>query len=154
MFSPFPLVGPWIGGGYTPPVTPLPPVPVKYKPVTVTLAAGAVFTIPTECDANEIAPYVQRTPIEGQVYRLSFAWNSRAECWTMDVADATGAPVAGSIPIRNGIPCFPASPQYRLAAFPQMPPGAFIPVPVDHNDADAAQIDLGRRVLLAYITGA
>lgn len=150
MWSPFSVVGEWMGGENVPPAPP--PFPVQ-PPVTATPAptpaTGAVVIVPTLSNTPQIPPYRQRVTLDGVVYGLTFRWNARAQVWTYAITTSGGTLVADSIPVRNGLP---------LAAWAKtvagMTPGDFWAVPVDHDPSDAAQDQLGARVLMAYLGAA
>ena len=146
--APFvPLVTVTYGAVVPPP--PIPPPPPVYNYPAPTPPAGVVGIIPTDASTPQIPPYNERIALSGKTYGLDFTWNSRAQVWTMNVLDADGNPVATSAPLRNGI-----GNANWATTVPGFPAGRFFTRPVDNNPADAAQDQLGTRVLLAYFTPA
>lgn len=126
-----------------PPWLPFPPPPVP--PVLPTIA-GTVYVLPTDASTPEVQPYSQRMTLNGTPYIIAYAWNARADVWCAELQDSNGKTLVSSIPIRNGIPV-----AAWARAIPGWPPGQFVAVPVDNNDADAGQDGLGSRVLFCYL---
>ena len=145
LFSPFPMFGGPVGVGPIPP-PPLPVPPPILRAATFPIPTNTVVVIPTDSSTAEIPPYRQTSPLDGVAYVLDFAWNERAQVWTMAVSTAAGQLLADSIPIRNGVPV-----GVWAHALPSFPQGLFQSVTTDNTTADAGQSDLGSRVLLTYL---
>ena len=83
-------------------------------------------------DAND---FVQTVSIEGEAYKLHFAWNDFAGQWTMGVRTMQGIDIARGIAV---VPNFPLLMQYHRTE--GLPRGEFMAVVVDSEKADSQTI--------------
>jgi len=88
------------------------------------------------------------TQLDGTLYSLTFRWNSRANQWFVDLADAANDPIVSGIAI---VVDFPLA---RRCRDPRMPPGALFAVDTTGAGLDPGETDLGRRVVILYFTEA
>lgn len=79
-------------------------------------------------------------------YQLRLRWNPRLEVWVLDVLDADGAQLAAGVRVVVNVPLLD-----RLG-YEGLPAGTLIPIDTSDQDLDAAFGDLGRRVVLLYLT--
>ncbi|VXB25340.1 conserved hypothetical protein [Burkholderia sp. 8Y] len=48
-------------------------------------------------------PQTFSIPLGGVTYKMTLRWNVPAEAWMLDVADASGSAMVGSIPLVTGV---------------------------------------------------
>jgi hypothetical protein len=60
-----------------------------------------ILQIPVQKD---IAFWEQRTPLDDTDFRLSFAWNDRAQAWFLSIADLDGEPIISGIKLISNQP--------------------------------------------------
>lgn len=90
--------------------------------------------------------YEIRVELEGVAYLFRFRWNTRAEAWFVDVADANGELIVA------GRKCLADEfllEQFRARA--GVPPGILHPFDTTRRQVDPAQDDFGTRVVLYYL---
>lgn len=90
-------------------------------------------------------PQVFSIALAGTTYKLRLAWNDASSCWTLDIADALGAPMVQGIPIVTGLDL--------LAQYGYLGIGGSLIVQTDTNpDAVPTYDDLGTTGRLYFIT--
>lgn len=107
----------------------------------------ATVTIPVTADTPHFDFDVV---LEGATYGLELRWNERVSLWLLSVYDAAGALLAAGRPVVLGAELLGRSGNADL------PPGDLFAIDTSGKDLEAGRLDLGTRVLLAYIesTGA
>ncbi len=93
--------------------------------------------------------FTQTVNLDGQVYRLSFAWNYRGNYWSMSFLDAAGAPLVQGIRIVLNLDLLRQYPGRGL------PPGILYAIDPSDTISEIAFDDLSSgRVTLVYLTEA
>lgn len=88
--------------------------------------------------------FEQDVELDGRVYTLRFAWNTRDESWVMSVLHPDGTGLAMGRKIVLGIPLLQGEIDSRL------PPGLLMATDTTNQGLEPGRSDLGRRVVLAY----
>jgi len=98
---------------------------------------------------STLPAFTETVNLDGQVYRLSFAWNYRANYWSMSFLDAGGAPLVQGIRLVLNLDLLRQYPGRGL------PPGMLYAVDPSDTIAEPAFDDFSSgRVTLVYLTGA
>lgn len=87
------------------------------------------------------------TELDGVSYGLSFRWNDRVGQWVLDVLDGEGTVVVSGIRVVLDTPLL-----FRYQGRASIPPGELIAVDSTGGSTEADLEDLGRRVLLYYLS--
>lgn len=92
----------------------------------------------------------QTVVLDGLEYVLDLRWSGREERWFLDLYDAAGTLLAGSIKVINGLPLL-----YKLrGGAPGLPPGELVVLDGRDIPADPGLEDLGDAAQLAYVEAA
>lgn len=102
----------------------------------------ATWIIPTLADTEF---YTERVELDGVVFALTFAWNTREEKWYLSIADADGVALASGIKIVADWPLF------QSVSNTDMPKGMMIANDTSGAGLDPGLDELGGRVLLMYM---
>lgn len=86
--------------------------------------------------------------LDGVLYGFEFRWNHRADAWTMDLLDVTGAAILTGIRLCFGRPVLPVSRPLTT------PPGELLLVESTVGAGDPTLDTLGAQVLLLYMDAA
>jgi len=96
---------------------------------------------------QEGAQFQFSTELDGTTFGLLFRWNDRVGQWSMDVLDGEGVAIVTGIRVVLDVPLLS---RYRgLAA---TPPGDIIAVDTSGTQTEAGFEDIGRRVVLYYLS--
>jgi hypothetical protein len=91
----------------------------------------AIATFPDE-------PFsTQTTKLAGVAYKLTFALNTREDCWYLSIADAAGTPLA------IGIKLVANWPLLENLTNPALPPGELYALVLGPDDEDPGKGELG-----------
>ncbi len=106
----------------------------------------STFVIPT---TPGVPYYTQRTKLDGRDYNLRFAWNQRAERWTLDILDEAAVPIVSGIKLVTN---FPLLRSYQWD--PDVPPGKLLVMTLTQDRSPPGFYDLGigRRCELTYFS--
>lgn len=104
----------------------------------------AVVVLPLLNDLGATPHYRFRCILEGKAYEFEVMWNDRDGCWWMQIGDALGKLLAGSIRVLLGQPLFHSYEDTRL------PPGVLVAKDTSGSGLDAGLQDLGSRVQVWY----
>lgn len=96
--------------------------------------------IPTNTDQNQLINVV----LEGVEYQLQLLWNTRSESWSLNIFNAGGDLLAGSI---RAVVNFPL---IKYLTDLELPTGDLYFWDSAGTNTDPGRDDLGTRVLLAY----
>lgn len=101
-----------------------------------------------ELPIRQEGPYFRfTTELDGVSYSLTFRWNDRVGQWVMDLADGEGAPIVSGIRVVLDTPLL-----LRFKGRASVPPGDLIAVDSGGASKEAELEDLGRRVLIFYLS--
>jgi hypothetical protein len=89
--------------------------------------------------------YEYAVDLEGSTYVVELRWNVRAAAWFLSLFDAARAPIAVGRKVALGADLRGRSADGRL------PSGTLLALDTSGAGLDAAEGDLGARVLLAYV---
>lgn len=106
----------------------------------------SVLEIPS---GSEFPDYTERVELDGEVYQLRFRWNTRAECWFLDIADDAGAPLVYGRRLSVD-----AAIIHQVRHRVGMMPGELLPFDTTPRQLDATIEDLGTRVVVLYLDAA
>lgn len=101
----------------------------------------STWIIPTLTDTEN---YTERVELDGVVFELTFAWNTRDGKWYLSVADAEGVALASGIKLVVDWSLF------RSVSNADMPAGTMMAVDTSGAGLDPGLKELGERVLLMY----
>ena len=101
----------------------------------------ATVELPTRRD---LPAYSYRIELDGQIYTLSYTYNSRMEKWLISVGDEQGNTIVGPVPIIVSWPLFE---RFQSEA---LPPGRIAAYDSSNSDEDPGRFDLGSRVRMIY----
>lgn len=88
------------------------------------------------------------TELDQVSYGFTFRWNTRDECWRLDLADGNGDPIVSGrkVLINQSL--------LQGAGGDRLPPGKLIAFDTGGQNLNPGFEDLGRRVVLTYFTAA
>lgn len=96
---------------------------------------------------NDILRYSFETELDGEVFRLSLAYNDCATCWFMDVFDANGTLLRAGVKLVVNVPLFVG---WNDSRRPKGDVMAFRPRPRDDRSQLTGPRELGDTVFLTY----
>lgn len=96
---------------------------------------------------HSIEHYQFTTVIEGDPYRFEVRWNERDQAWYFDLSEIDGTSILRGVKIVLG--CFLG----RTSSHPLLAAGGFVAQDATRSGLDAGFGDLGRRIVVAYLTG-
>jgi hypothetical protein len=103
-----------------------------------------MIQIPT--DSSGLVPaYTETVQLDGSLYLLQFAWNTRTEHWYLSVYLPDETPITLGRMIVNGVNLL------RSCSTPGRPPGMLLAVPIDASLEHAGLDGLGSRIGLYYV---
>ena len=102
----------------------------------------AILTIPT---STVLASYRFTIELDGAVYGIHLAFNTRDERWYYDLFDEEGNLLRASLKLATGWPSM------RLDKSNDRPPGDIFPIDPTNQDNEAGLSDLGDTVTLTYV---
>lgn len=102
-----------------------------------------MLIIPTD-SSGTLREYSERVALDGAVYELDFAWNTRTDHWYLSVYTDAGTPIAQGCMVINGVDLL------RSCTAIGRPPGQIFAVPTDRRNEHAGVAGLGSRVQLYY----
>lgn len=105
---------------------------------------SAFLEIPTRSDLTH---YKLSVDLDGKSFTIELRWSPRASAWFMALGDAEGTPLLTGI--RVVVDTFFFS-RYRDASFPL---GDIFAYDTSSQQEDPGETDLGRRVMLLYLSG-
>lgn len=106
----------------------------------------AVMQIPL---APGLPSYRQRTVLDGREYILVLRWSMREERWYLDMRDADGNLLVGSVKLVVGFPLL-----YRFRGVAGLPSGDLVVVDPRPSPVDPGLDDLGDVAQLCYLDAA
>jgi hypothetical protein len=101
----------------------------------------ATWIISTRTDTEY---YSKRVELDGVIYELTFAWNTREEVWMLSVADADGVALASGVKVVVDYQLF------QSVSNADMPAGTMMALDTSGAGLDPGLKELGERVLLMY----
>ena len=103
-------------------------------------------------DPSEAAPdqpvHERWVELEGVLVSYRLTWRPRTASWYLDLYDSAGTLVLAGARLPSG---WPVTARHRLAG---MPPGWFVLIDSQGEDAPATLDELGGRFLFCYVTAA
>jgi hypothetical protein len=103
-----------------------------------------MIQIPT--DSSGLVPaYSETIQLDGSLYLLRLAWNTRTEHWYLSIYLPDETPIALGRMVINGVNLL------RSCSTPGRPPGVLVAVPIDSSNEHAGIDGLGSRVGLYYL---
>jgi len=96
--------------------------------------------------SQDSAAFSFETELDGTSFGFAFRWNDRDASWYMTVSDGEGSPIVSGIKVVVNLPLL------NFFSDPRLPGGVLMAIDTAGADQDAGYADLGRRVVLSYLS--
>lgn len=104
----------------------------------------AYLEIPVRTD---IYSYTEKVTLDGVLYTLGFHFNSRKDCWVMDIGDSAGEILLAGIPLMINYPLT----RRFIGYIDGLPNGQFMMIDETDQERNAGRDNLGDDIKLIYL---